>query len=187
MQIPEVELYVFWKRGSKGTSKHDTKSTNNRGCKSCTAEKGSALNRPPLPPSQGVKSIITNIPGKEFLQSVRNLQFGIPQGGTEFLFQSFHKLLKLLCTDLRREEIEMLSTSISRVGKAPLLLKCSWKTLVGIAGFELSSQKQQSKENTSKTLCGGCVCCLTQQRQIQSVITHSCKPWTYGLKPITLS
>lgn len=60
-----------------------------------------------VPSHYRAKNTMIKIPGKEFLQSVRNLQFGIPQGRTEFLFQSFHKLFELLCTNLQKEETEM--------------------------------------------------------------------------------
>lgn len=57
----------------------DTKSTSTRGCKACTAEKRSSCPQLSQPMCR-VKSTIAKIPGKEFLQSIRNLKFGIPQG-----------------------------------------------------------------------------------------------------------
>ena len=77
MDLKETLLVAFTE------TSFDTKSTSNRGCKSCIAEKRSTLNCPPLSLSQPmcrVKSTITKIPGKELLQSIRNLKFGIPQG-----------------------------------------------------------------------------------------------------------
>lgn len=121
LQITENQLYGFRKYGFERNVAFERNGLlilrlHVRGHKSHIAEKRSPLNCPPLSlpqPICGVKSSITKIPGKELLQSIRNLKFGIPQGWTEFLFQSFHKLFKLLCTNLRKEEIEILSTSIS--------------------------------------------------------------------------
>jgi len=77
MDLKETWLVVFTE------TSFDAKCTSNRGCKACTAEKRSTPHGPPLSlsqPRRRVKSTISKILGKEFLQGIRNLKFGIPQG-----------------------------------------------------------------------------------------------------------
>lgn len=136
-----------------------------------------------------VKSTRTKIPGKEFLQSIRNLKFGIPQRWTEFLFQSFHKLFKLLCTNLWKQETEMLSTSISQSGKRPSTFKVFMENSSRNNWFWITKSEtvQQTRECIKKALWRMCLLIYLTVAGSVCNQAHSYKqPTMNTLKTITL-
>lgn len=84
---------------------------------------------------------------------------GFPSVELNFSFSLSTNSLNSFAQTFENKRQKCYQPQFLRVGKDLLLLKCSWKILVEITGFELPSQKQYNRqENASKKLCGGCVC-----------------------------